>query len=128
MITNRSKRSAIQTSGHVCVPVSLQNITLFPHPYFFCVEQKLTHCIILPQRRGKKIFPHSRINSGRFCFLFALSVGSEEESPNKKNGLGNSSGHIRCPCTKIFAALVSKGVQGTENNFSEHFSKRTGRQ
>lgn len=55
MITNRSKQSAIQTSVCVCVPVSLQNITFFPHPYFFCVEQKLTHYIILPQRWEKKI-------------------------------------------------------------------------
>lgn len=39
------------------LPVSLQNITFFPHPYFLCVEQKLTHCIILPKKQGKKICP-----------------------------------------------------------------------
>lgn len=51
------KQSANQTSVCVCVSVSLQNITFFPHPYFLCVEQKLTHCIILPQIQGKKKIP-----------------------------------------------------------------------
>lgn len=51
---NRSKQSAKQTSGCVCVPVSLQNITFFPHPYFLCVQQKLTHGIFLPQKKREK--------------------------------------------------------------------------
>lgn len=52
---NGSKQSATQTSVCVCVPESLQNTTIFSHPYFLCVQQKLTHCIILPQKRGKNI-------------------------------------------------------------------------
>lgn len=128
MVMNRSKQSASQTWVCVCLPVSLQNITFFPHPYFLCGSRNwhiATSCHKNGEG-GKNLSPHRRINSGRFCFLFALSIRSEDESSNKMNGLANS-GQIRCPYARFTAALVSKEMQGRDN-FSEHLFKRTGKQ
>lgn len=74
----------------VCVYVPMQNVTnILPKPTLpLCGAETEMLCLILPQRQEKNLLlPQTRVTCDRFCFLFALPIGSEDEYSNAKNGL-----------------------------------------